>query len=240
MNPYRSIVCHAGGAVLPAASELSLVLLPDAAEQTEHHESDRDGDHGHLTRIETLGAGCKAGHPEAWDALFPIVWPVLVTFVHRLYRSFDEQDAEDIAQASLEAAIGGIATYSGRGLFRAWLFGIASRQAATFHRSRSARKRGHELRVPLDAAPDPRDYGIKSPDEVLSENDRAAILHEAIEELSEVDRELVHLHFFGELTFEQIGKARHMNPKSVYTRLTRCKRQLLVLLKRSDLTSCDG
>lgn len=240
MNPYSSIACHAGGAVLHAPAELSLVLLPHEADQRQPDEVDGAREDDKLAHIESLGARCKRGDADAWDALFPIVWPVLVTFVHRLYRSFDEHDAEDIAQTSLEAAIGGIATYSGRGLFRAWLFGIASRQAATFHRSRSARKRGRDLQVPLDGSADRRDEAAKSAAEISAENDRAAILHRAIEQLDEFDRELVHLHFFGGLTFEQIGKARNMNPKSVCTRLTRCKRQLLVVLKRSHLTSSNG
>lgn len=127
-----------------------------------------------------------------------------------------------------------------RGLFRAWLFGIAAKQASTFHRSKSARKRGRALQVPLDQLPDNVDPHGRSPGEISAENERAAILHRAIENLGELDRQLVHLHFFGELTFEQIGRATNMNPKSVCTRLTRCKRQLEMLLKRSNLTSCDG
>lgn len=240
MNPYPSIAWHAGSAVLQAPPELSLVLLSGEAGSTDSHELIRGDTGGALPRIEALGTRCRGGDLDAWDALFPLVWPVLVTFVHRLYRSFDEQDAEDIAQASLEAAIGGIAAYSGRGLFRAWLFGIASKQAATFHRVRSARKRGRELQVPLDRFADHRDEAAKSAADISAENDRAAILHGAIEQLAAFDRELVHLHFFGGLTFEQIGRARNINPKSVCTRLTRCKRQLLVLLKRSNLTSANG
>ena len=226
--------------MLHGATELSLVLLPHQADQTEPDEVDTPRDDDKFARIEALGARCRHGDADAWDALFPIVWPVLVTFVHRLYRSFDEQDAEDIAQASLEAAIGGIATYCGRGGFRAWLLGIASRQAATLHRGRSARKRGLNLQVPLDPSSDHRDDAAKSAAEISAENDRSAILHGALAQLGDFDRELVHLHFFGGLTFEEIGKAQNMNPKSVCTRLTRCKRQLLALLKRSQLTSSNG
>src|SRR3979411_3270718 len=80
--------------------------------------------------IEALGRRCKEGDLTAWSSLFPKIWPVLVTFVHRLYHSFEQQDAEDVAQASLQAAIRAISSFSGKGLFRAWLFGIAVRQAA--------------------------------------------------------------------------------------------------------------
>ena len=47
-----------------------------------------------LEEIEELGRRCKEGDCAAWSQLFPKIWPVLVTFVHRLYRSFDQQDAD--------------------------------------------------------------------------------------------------------------------------------------------------
>ena len=189
--------------------------------------------------IEALGRRCKDGDLGAWGLLFPKIWPLLVTFVHRLYHSFDQQDAEDIAQASIQAAIRAIGSFSEKGLFRAWLFGIAVRQAATFYRASSAKKRGANLLVPFNDVHDCRDDS-KSPAEVSAENDRAAILHRAISELSEADRDLVHLHFFGELTFQEIAEARAMNPKTVCTRLTRCKERLLVTLARFDVTKSNG
>jgi RNA polymerase sigma-70 factor (ECF subfamily) len=192
-----------------------------------------------LEEIEALGRRCKEGDVAAWSLLFPHIWPLLVTFVHRLYHSFDQQDAEDVAQASIEAAVGAIDTFAGDGLFRAWLFGIAVRQAGNFHRSCSAKKRGAQLRVPLNGFNDHED-DAKSPAEVSADNDRAAILHRAIDLLPEADRDLVHLHFFGELTFREIAEARRMNPKTVCTRLTRCKEKLLVTLARFDLTNSDG
>jgi RNA polymerase sigma factor (sigma-70 family) len=192
-----------------------------------------------FAEIEALGRRCKEGDLAAWSLLFPKIWPVLVTFVHRLYHSFEQQDAEDVAQASIEAAIRAIGTFSGKGLFRAWLFGIAVRQAATFYRSSSAKKRGARLIVPFNDFDDHRDEA-QSPAEVLEQNDRAAVLHRAINQLPEADRDLVHLHFFGELTFREIAEARKMNPKTVCTRLTRCKERLLVTLARFDLTKSDG
>jgi RNA polymerase sigma factor (sigma-70 family) len=207
-----------------------------------HPTSDRPGMtmvKSKLEEIEALGRRCKDGDCAAWTLLFPKIWPVLVTFVHRLYRSFDQQDAEDVAQASIEAALGAIDTFSGHGLFRAWLFGIAVRQAGNFHRSSSAKKRGARLVVPFTEFADHADEA-RSPAEVSAANDRAAILHRAINQLPEADRDLVHLHFFGELTFREIAEARRMNPKTVCTRLTRSKERLAAALVRLNLTKSDG
>jgi RNA polymerase sigma factor (sigma-70 family) len=193
-----------------------------------------------LGEIERLGERCKEGDASAWTALFPIVWPVLVRFINRLYHSLDEQDAEDVAQTSLQAAIKSVHTFTGDGLFRAWLFGIASQQARALFRRKSARKRGLTVLVPISASTDRSDESAKSPSDATAENDRATILHRALEQLPEEDRDLVHLHFFGELTFKEIGAVRRMNPKTVYTRVSRCKAKLLDLLIRSNLTRADG
>jgi RNA polymerase sigma factor (sigma-70 family) len=193
-----------------------------------------------LARIEVLGCRCKEGGPAAWTSLFPVVWPVLVRFVNRLYHSLDQQDAEDVAQATLEAAITAIQTYSGRGLFRAWLFGIASQQARTLFRRKSAAKRGLTLLVSMSDSTERRDESAKSPSEATAESDRAAILHRALEQLPEDDRDLVHLYFFGDLTFREIGLVRKMNAKTVCTRLTRAKAKLLNILIQSNLTRADG
>lgn len=194
-----------------------------------------------LAEIERLGQRCLAGEIEAWDQLFPRVWPMLVTFVHRLYGSFDEQDAEDVAQAALESAMRSVRTCTGRGLFRGWLFGIAARQASNFHRARTAQKRGAERMVPLSENHyDQRDDRAASPCEASSARDRAAILQRALEELPDEDRELIQLHFFAELTCEEIGQARRLHPKAVASRLHRSRQALLVLLRRLHLTSHDG
>jgi RNA polymerase sigma factor (sigma-70 family) len=193
-----------------------------------------------LAEIERLGERCRDGDASAWTALFPIVWPVLVRFINRLYHSLDEQDAEDVAQTSLEAAVKGIHSFSGDGLFRAWLFGIASQQARALFRRKSAFKRGPTLLVPISESTDRTDESAKSPSDASAETDRATLLHRALEQLPEEDRDLVHLHFFGELTFKEIGEVRRMNPKTVYTRVSRCKAKLLDLLIRSNLTTANG
>lgn len=193
-----------------------------------------------FVEIERLAGRCAHGDVDAWSSLFPVVWPVLVKFIHRLYSSFDHQDAEDVAQLSLEAAVSGIKTFSGRGLFRAWLFGIAAQQARSTFRKRSAAKRGLTLLVPLDDSFERGDERAASPVDALLSAERARIVHRAIDELPDKDRELVHLYYFGELTFSEIALVRNMNAKTVCTRLTRCKAKLLDLLAEANLTTIDG
>jgi RNA polymerase sigma-70 factor (ECF subfamily) len=190
--------------------------------------------------IETLGRRCVAGEFNAWDSLFSAVWPVLVTFVHRLYHTFDKEDAEDVAQATLETAIRQIDSFAGKGSFRGWLFGIAAKQAATLHRRRGAQKRGNGRIIPLSDGIDWCDEAAKSPSEIFATSDRCALIHRALSELEEADRDLVQLHFFGELTFREIAVVRKMNAKTVATRLTRARAKMCVILARFNLTQSDG
>jgi RNA polymerase sigma-70 factor (ECF subfamily) len=234
----RSRLNACGPATLGTSTN-GFVALRNGALPSPPDDSFLNAPQSKFDEIEALGRRCKDGDLASWELLFPKIWPLLVTFVHRLYHSFDQQDAEDIAQASIQAAIRAIGSFSEKGLFRAWLFGIAVRQAATFYRASSAKKRGAQLLVPFNDAHDCK-HEAKSPAEVSADNDRAAILHRAINELPEADRDLVHLHFFGELTFREIAAARDMNPKTVCTRLTRCKERLLITLARFDLTKSDG
>lgn len=91
----------------------------------------------------------------------------------------------------------------------------------------------------MSAATDRRDERAISPADAVAANDRLTILYKALEELSDGDRDLVQLHFFGELTFREIGLVRNLNPKTVCTRLTRCKAKLLNALLRSNLRRAD-
>ncbi|MFL6569970.1 MAG: RNA polymerase sigma factor, partial [Chthoniobacterales bacterium] len=127
-----------------------------------------------------------------------------------------------------------------RGLFRAWLFGIAAQQARSMFRKKTAAKRGLTLLVPMGGSFERADDKATSPADALAVLERTRILHRAIDELPDDDRDLVHLHYFAELTFAEIALARNMNPKTVCTRLTRCKVKLLNLLEKSNLTTVDG
>lgn len=232
--------------MLSSAARLLPALAPPTAEESESNAvrlrrspAENAADSA-LKQVEALGQRCKEGDVAAWTALFPILWPVLVTFINRLYHSLDPQDAEDVAQVSIALAIKGIDGFSGKGLFRAWLFGIASQQARALFRRKSAAKRGLALLVPICDAPEKTDPAAKSPADATAESDRAAILHRALEELPDDDRDLVQLHYFGELTFAEIATVRRMNPKTVCTRVTRSKEKLLALLLRSNLTRADG
>ncbi|MBS0658530.1 MAG: sigma-70 family RNA polymerase sigma factor [Verrucomicrobia bacterium] len=201
--------------------------------------TERAGDRA-LDEIEALGLRCRAGEAAAWEELFPQIWPLLVRFVHRLYGSFEAADAEDVAQLTLEAAMRSAGTFSGRGPFRGWLFGIAARQASNHHRALTATKRGAGRVEPLNLEVELHASTQPAPDEILSARERAEILHEALEDLPPTERELIQLRFFGDLSCEEIAQVCRLHPKNVATRLHRARRALLVHLRRRHLTRHDG
>lgn len=239
MNSCVSAAFYSGGNESEPASENATVPFPLSETHLLLVDDEPARSEDRLIEIEALGRRCREGNLAAWDSLFATVWPELVKFAHRLYRSFDEEDAEDVAQAALGAAIQGIRSFSGRGSFRAWLLGITARQATTFYRAKRARKRGADLLVPLDHHSDQPDEAL-SPAEVSAVRDRAGILYRALDELSESDRDLIQLHFFGDLTCKEIGEIRRMSAKTVCTRLTRSKEKLRPVLNRLNLMTADG
>ena len=77
-------------------------LAPPALNGASHSTPDRSGmsmGKSNLEEIEALGRRCKDGDCAAWSLLFPKIWPVLVTFVHRLYHSFDSNRCSVFAKA---------------------------------------------------------------------------------------------------------------------------------------------
>ena len=70
-----------------------------------------------------------------------------VTRVYRYHmaRTGNEKDAEDLTSQTFMAALEGIRSFRGDGVFAAWLMGIASKKLALFYR-------GRRVEVPLEAA----------------------------------------------------------------------------------------
>jgi RNA polymerase sigma factor (sigma-70 family) len=97
----------------------------------------REGVGVNTTQRNLLWAVRDAGNRQAWVDFYEIYAPLVSAFVRRL--GLPDADAEDVtqeimlvAQAALEKG-----TYQPeKGRFRAWLFGVARRQALMAHRAR--------------------------------------------------------------------------------------------------------
>jgi RNA polymerase sigma-70 factor (ECF subfamily) len=172
---------------------------------------------------------CRRGEAEAWDALFDTHYPAVARFVWRLSSSFQPDDVEEICQEVFLAVIRNIAHFHGQSSFRTWLFRIAANKARDHVDKQNAAKRGGGQAVfSLDAEPpgdgariDPPAPALP-PDFALMNEERMALVREALDQLGDPCRAVIELRYFGDLSYEEIARELQLNAKTVSSRLAKC------------------
>ena len=132
------------------------------------------------------------------------------------YRTNSPPDAEDLTAQVFLAALEGLPRYRQDGHFAAWLFSIARKKVADFHR-----------RIPhiaLDEAALPPIHTDLALDVEMSQ--RRECLLKRIQVLAEEERELIYLRYVAELPFAEIAKALRKNEEAVKKTLYRLMARL--------------
>lgn len=112
-------------------------------------------------------------------------------------RTGNRQDAEDVTEQVFMDALGALDRYEEQSREAAWLFTIARRRVADFHRGRADH-------LPFDEALDtPGDQ--PHPESEVSRRERLAHLHRLLAALDPEQLELLRLRFAGGLTYAEIG-----------------------------------
>lgn len=176
-----------------------------------------------------LIARCRRGEPEAWDALFDAYYPMAGRFIWQLSPGFQPEDVDEICQEVFLAVIRNLEHFQGQSSFRTWLYRVAANKARDFVDRQTAAKRGGGQAVFSLDAEDP-ETGIKldppaaalPPDFALMNEERMAVVREALDELGDPCREVVELRYFGDLSYEEIARELQLNPKTVSSRLSKC------------------
>jgi RNA polymerase sigma-70 factor (ECF subfamily) len=123
-------------------------------------------------------------------------------------RLSDRHLAEDAAQEAFATACRSLPSLRDANRFPEWLGTICRRTASKLARSQANGK-------PIEREP-------VSP--VISENAAAAKLHEALAQLPLSAREVLNLHYFSGLSYEEIARALGISPQAVHGRLQRARR----------------
>lgn len=135
----------------------------------------------------------------------------------------DADDAQDVVQETFMIAYRSIGAYRGEGALGAWLSRIALRLAFRMRRSQARL-------VPIgDHAPFPPGH---DPSTALAGLLASEAIRAAIELLPDAHREVVMLHYFGELTLDEIAAATGRPPGTVRSNLHRALKRLRVDLQR--------
>lgn len=172
---------------------------------------------------------CRRGESEAWDALFDRFYGVAGRFVFQLSPHLSAEDVDEICQEVFLAVIRNIQTFQGNSSFQTWLYRIASNKTRDFIEKQRAAKRGGG-ETPLSLQAENSETGLKidppsngpGPDGMLMNAERMAMVHAAIERLEPPCREVIELKYFGDLSYDEIGRELKLNSKTVSSRLSKC------------------
>ena len=172
---------------------------------------------------------CRRGEARAWDELFDRHYAATGRFVFQLGHDLTREDSDEICQEVFLSVIKNIGSFRGGSQVQTWIFQIAANKARDFRQRRHAAKRGSG-NVPLSLNAENPDTGLildppssaPTPDTTLMNEERMALLTESLDELGGPCREIVELRYFGDLSYEEIGKALDLNLKTVSSRLSKC------------------
>jgi RNA polymerase sigma-70 factor (ECF subfamily) len=169
----------------------------------------------------SLIEAARAGDPDAVDALLTRYEPRLLRFAARLCR--DHEDAQDVLQESLLAAVRSLRDYRGDASLSTWLYTIA-RSFCIKKRRRSvyAPKAEVSLEWEARAADAVADPG-RDPERQLENTELAQALDTAIAELEPEKREVLLLRDVEGLPAAEVAEILGLSVEAVKSRLHRAR-----------------
>ena len=142
----------------------------------------------------------------------------LVTLFHqRVYAYFARlcptEDAEDLTEKTFFKVWTSIAKYDGRSTFSTWLHSIAHHVYVDWRRKRNPTQAQSPEWWERLASAEP------NPFESAAERDLATRLYRLVNTLDEETRELVHLHYYQQLSIREVSEALNVATSTVKYRL---------------------
>ena len=158
-----------------------------------------------------------AGDGQAWRRLVEAYSPRVFGLLLR--QCGDRDLAEELTQATFVQVVANLGRYSEKGRFEPWLFRIAMNQLRDEMRRRKRQARpmdmaegaaegqaGSEWAAVQDRAVQIGATAPTDPFERVSRAEQIDRLRQAVDQLPEADRQIVHLRHTGGLTFKQIAE----------------------------------
>lgn len=156
-----------------------------------------------------------AGDPEASAWLVERYTPTVYRFTLRLMRN--EQDARDATQDTLVKVLRNLERYDDRWKFSTWVISIARNTCIDTFRKRK--------RQSWDEPTDVADHG-PSPLELTSRQQRAEVLHAALDRIPPLYREVLVMYHFDHMKYREIADVLDIPIGTVMNRIFRARRKL--------------
>ena len=183
----------------------------------------------------------RAGNKQALDQLFTLYRPRILVFLH--YKLPVEHrygvDIEDLMQELFLKAFNRMDSfeYRGPGSFFGWLASMADKVILDHLRFYSREKRDYRRNTRLKTtghpAIDSPSRTTSTPTQCLVKQERALQLIEAMDTLSDSERELIYLAKIEGLSTAVIAEKLHMSPAAIYLSIHRILKKLKHHLQRS-------
>ena len=167
-----------------------------------------DGSTSARTRAEAddadLIVAAQNGDTKAFDELVKRYKSRVYLLAYHQTRS--HEDALDITQEAFVRAYLALPKWEPKASWYTWLYKITRNLCIDYHRARS-RRRTESLDEPESSIPEPMTADLASnPERVSQENELAAIIHRAVEELSDRQRDVFMLHHYGGLQVKEVAE----------------------------------
>ena len=184
--------------------------------------------------IDPLIARCLNADQAAWDTIVRLyrrkVFNIAYTFVGR------HDEAEDLTQDVFVKVFKSLRTFDRRANFSTWLISV-SRNLCIDH-YRSVRREREAVNPDVDVATLARPAGGDSPEAMLEQRDRVAILRAALDTLTPSLRSAILLRDIQELSYQEIAEKLGVPEGTVKSRINRGRtelaRQIARLRERQD------
>jgi RNA polymerase sigma-70 factor, ECF subfamily len=163
----------------------------------------------------------KAGDTRAFDELVGKYIQVVFNVAYRLVG--DREDARDLTQRTFMNAWRGLHRFDVRRRFFSWLYRIALNESLNLLRARRPQEALDERVV--DPSP--------SPDEQADQRKQQEAIRVALMDLDEAHRQLIVLHHFAELSYEEMSGLFNVPEKTIKSRLFTARQMLgRILIRR--------
>ena len=160
------------------------------------------------------------GDKDAFDGVMQALFHPLVFFIHRFVQ--DIHTAEDLAMDAFSDLIVHRHRYNFQVSLKTYLF--------TIGRSRALDYIKHQKVLAFTELSEADTADMQDLEERLLADQRKRMVHHAIEKLPEDMQIAIHLYYFEDLSYVQIGKVMKKNRKQVDNLLYRAKKELGIIL----------
>lgn len=147
----------------------------------------------------------------AASELIALFYQRIFAYLRRLCPN--EEDAADLTQRTFSKAWSSLGSFAGRSSFSTWLHGIAYHVYLDWRRSANPAQAQSEEWWRSRAADEP------GPDEDAAAREAAEQLYAWVEQLEDGQKQVVHLHYYGDLSLSETAEALGIATSTVKYRL---------------------